>query len=101
RHTRSKRDWSADVCSSDLAPEPAQGTSRRTGEFGATGPRRSERDNTREPERSTPSRTERRTAQDQNPVRKFLVYGLAIALFVAETGRASCSERVSTHASQA
>ena len=71
------------VSQSEAAPEPAQGTSRRTGEFGATGPRRSERDNTREPERSTPSRTERRTAQDQSPVRKFLVYGLAIALFVA------------------
>src|SRR5699024_11881567 len=26
RHTRSKRDWSSDVCSSDLGPDPDHGT---------------------------------------------------------------------------
>lgn len=74
------------VSPTETAPEPAQGTSRRTGEFGATGtgPRRSARNSAaRAPERSAPSRMERRTAQDQNSMRKFLVYGLAAALFVA------------------
>src|SRR5699024_11800123 len=34
RHTRSKRDWSSDVCSSDLPP-PAQGAPVRPGQLGA------------------------------------------------------------------
>src|SRR5699024_11500544 len=29
RHTRSKRDWSSDVCSSDLGPESRSGAGRR------------------------------------------------------------------------
>src|SRR5699024_11358221 len=29
RHTRSKRDWSSDVCSSDLGPSPTTGLSRQ------------------------------------------------------------------------
>ena len=74
------------VSPAEAAPEPVQGTSRRTGEFGAagTGPRRSARNGAaRGPERTAPSRTERRTAHDQRSVRKFLAYGLAAALFVA------------------
>src|SRR5216683_5556263 len=38
RHTRSDRDWSSDVCSSDLIIQPAIGTSRLVSIAGGAGP---------------------------------------------------------------
>lgn len=73
------------VSPAEPAPEPEQGTSRRTGEFGSTGtgPRRSERAGaTAAAAPAASPRGRRRSPQEQSPARKALVWGAAGLLFI-------------------
>src|SRR5207249_9349625 len=83
RHTRSKRDWSSDVCSSDLA---------RVGTVGCSDAARCVRSRYREgPRRSRPppaSRTERHRIYEHDHL------ALDRRQSAEEIGRASCRERV-------
>lgn len=73
------------VSPAEPAPEPEQGTSRRTGEFGSTGtgPRRSERAGaTAAAGAGTASNGSRRRPEQHSPARKALVWGAAGLLFI-------------------
>jgi serine/threonine protein kinase len=77
------------VVPAEAAPPPENGTSRRTGEFDATGsgPRRSSRNGTavatrsERPERADSSRMDRRASRSQGSPRRFLIGALAVVLF--------------------
>ncbi|WP_116247539.1 protein kinase family protein [Nocardiopsis sp. FIRDI 009] len=84
------------VTPAEPAPQPEPGTSRRTGEFEPTGPRRSARNGAapRPPERSTqgrgaaaerrqPTRMEERDARAQGSFRKVLIGVVALVVFAA------------------
>src|SRR5207253_6837853 len=94
RHTRWPRDWSSDVCSSDLSARAARTPPPRgsAGSSSAPGQRQYE---------PAARRRSRLAVKTANPLR---TVGLAIILswgwkraaiaLVAEIGRASCRERV-------
>ena len=71
------------VSPAEPAPEPEQGTSRRTGEFGSTGtgPRRSERA-AGATAAAAPAPRSRRRSEQHSPARKALVWGAAGLLFI-------------------
>ncbi|MCY9786639.1 hypothetical protein KIK06_22390 [Nocardiopsis sp. EMB25] len=82
------------VTPTESAPPPEPGTSRRTGEFEPTGPRRSARSGSsqRPPERSAqgraaerrqPTRMEERDARAQGSLRKVLIGVVALVVFAA------------------
>ncbi|MDT0329729.1 protein kinase family protein [Nocardiopsis lambiniae] len=78
------------VAPAEAAPPPEPGTSRRTGEFGSTGPRRSSRNGTgprsaaaMRSERPAPSRMDRRAAERQGSPQKIIIGVLAVVLFAA------------------
>ncbi|MET9782193.1 protein kinase family protein [Nocardiopsis alba] len=75
------------VAPPEATPPPEQGTSRRTGEFGATGPRRSSRNDSapaRSSSRPAPAREEEYTDRERRPSARRLVIGaLALLLFAA------------------
>ncbi|WP_017600692.1 protein kinase family protein [Nocardiopsis lucentensis] len=82
------------VTPTESAPPPEPGTSRRTGEFEPTGPRRSARSGSsqRTPERSAqgraaerrqPTRMEERDARAQGSLRKVLIGVVALVVFAA------------------
>ncbi|MFI6576925.1 discoidin domain-containing protein [Nocardiopsis sp. NPDC050513] len=83
------------VTPAETAPPPEHGTSRRTGEFDSTGPRRGARNgsasrgaeraaSTRSaPERRQPSRMEERAARTQGSPRRILIGVVALVVFAA------------------
>src|SRR5207249_8337353 len=83
RHTRSKRDWSSDVCSSDLIVEsPTPSTTRRRMAF-ATAVFEGEAE-------LEGVRAER--VDSLEALKALLLWGKVVPVF--EIGRASCRERV-------
>ena len=78
------------VAPAETTPSPEPGTSRRTGEFGSTGPRRSSRDTSGEtgPRTSArserqPSRMDRRVEEHRTSPQRILTGVLAVVLFAA------------------
>src|SRR5699024_11572938 len=83
RHTRSKRDWSSDVCSSDLTSQVATATAPATTRYQPQG-------------LSTMPAITRRARPTPTPIaalrsRPALFFGLGIR--TVQIGRASCRER--------
>src|SRR5690606_39379216 len=83
RHTRFSRDWSSDVCSSDLQVFQSAATLRRKLE-------------TCELERKTYAEAAQKASQTVGQMQEQLVQSQKLAMLgqVAEIGRASCRERV-------
>lgn len=71
------------VAPTETVPPPEPGTSRRTGEFGSTGPRRSARSSQARDQRAEPSRTERRATGGRVSPRQIAVGAMAVVLFAA------------------
>src|SRR5699024_11822782 len=89
RHTRSKRDWSSDVCSSDLDENEGSADEGQTGDDIAAA-------------FATPqSRSEHRFRVATYVLSVCLVILVGSNLYLSQIGRASCRERVGISAGRA